>query len=68
MAFGYALFDGGLKMKYQCQNCNEIADEDDDEAFELVQDVHERFLPGDIYTDLQCVSCGALAYPVEETA
>lgn len=48
---------GGL---YRCANCG-LAGEYDE--FAPAADIAERIEPGGIYTDVECRSCGALAYP-----
>lgn len=48
----------------QCQNCDFIGTLD---IFHEVQNPHQRFSPGDPYTDVQCPHCGSLAYPVPQS-
>lgn len=53
--------EGEGKM-YACADCDmEFHENQGDE----VTDALERFITGDTYTDVQCPSCGALAFPIE---
>jgi len=54
------LSEGEGKM-YACQDCETEWYEN---QVEEVKDASERFAPGDIYTDAQCPSCGALCFPI----
>lgn len=45
---------------FACQNCGKRGARD---AFAPARDLHERISPGEIYTDLECPECGALATP-----
>lgn len=50
-------------MKLKCQNCRFTADEGE---FPDAERILERHLIGDMFSDLECPVCGALAFPLEE--
>jgi rubredoxin len=48
---------------YECQNCGlELRRNQCSEA----RDISQRIDPGEIYTDKECPSCGALMFPQDE--
>ena len=52
-------------MRYECENCGHIGDEDD---FPMVRDLEQRLDENGPYTDKECPECGALAYAVDPAA
>lgn len=48
--------------RYRCANCGHTNGYD---YFSPAKDITKRFVPGDIYTNVECPKCGALALPVE---
>lgn len=48
-------------MKLKCCNCGRTADEGD---FVLARNPLGRHTMGDIFSDMECPKCGALAFPV----
>jgi hypothetical protein len=53
--------DGEGQM-YECQDCES---EWHKNQLNPAKDLSERMTPGDVYTDVECPSCGALCYPIE---
>lgn len=49
-------------MKYRCNNCGHTGQ---DAGFPEARNPERRFEPGDIHTDKECPTCGALAHPVK---
>lgn len=46
--------------EYKCANCGFHGSRNE---FNDIKDAYLRFEPGDIYTDVECRMCGALAFP-----
>jgi hypothetical protein len=46
---------------YACQDCETEFYEN---QLNPAKDLSERIAPGDVYTDVECPSCGALCFPI----
>jgi len=53
---------GKDKEQYECGDCGH---RDTRDFFPLAEDLFQRLTVGDIFTDVECPECGALAHPVE---
>lgn len=51
------------KTIFRCDGCGRMGDGEDPDLFREAKDLLERMEPGDMFTNVECTDCGALAYP-----